>query len=281
MRITELHTGRSVRQLRLTQGEFGEGVALISVGGQQRVVQLTYQNGTAYEYPLSALLNSSNGFSAPAVNAQVAVHAYPPFVKEGWGLASWPDSDLLYMSDGSNTLHLLTANTLQHIRSVPIALSRTTQLSLVDESVDSPLSFNELELLSPDLLLANLYPTRCLALINLASARLLSVIQADNDGGRMHRSSFPALEVMNGIAYRPSDGSVDAMLLVTGKLWPLLYQVAIEESSEQTVGRRDGRISDLGEHEQLRTACPPPDWTAAEAEHAKMVVAAMQAQSTG
>ena len=262
VRITDLHTGRPVRELRLTEGEFGEGVAVVSLGGQQTAVQLTYQNGTAYEYPLSALLDSSAAFSVPAAMERVAEHPYPPTVSEGWGLASWPGSELLYMSDGSNTIHVLHSHYFRSIGSFPILFDGPPQQPLPAPSAAaaavSPLSFNELELLSPELLLANLHPTRCLALRNVTSKRLLSVIQADGDGVQMYRSSFPALEVMNGIAYQPNNGSTDDMLLVTGKMWPAVYQVRIKEHRLHT--QQEERAAET-DGEQLDRACAVSGWT--------------------
>lgn len=259
----------------MTQGEFGEGTAVVSVGGEQRVVQLTYQNGTAYQYQLSALLNSSDEFDTSAADRREEVYTYPPFVKEGWGLAAWPASGVVYMSDGTNTLHVLRASNFRYIHSLPVLFPRTRPQSLTDQSIATPLSLNELELLSPDVLLANLYPTRCLALVNLTSARLLSVIQADDGTHQLYHSRYPALEVMNGIAYRPANGSTDDMLLVTGKLWPAVYQVRIVERSQQLQGRVE-LVDDSSDEEQMREACPVPEWTSAEAAHAKVVVSAIQ-----
>ena len=273
LRLTDLHTGRALRELRLTQGEFGEGTAVAGADGAQSVYQLTYQNDTVYQYPLSALLGPADTFDVTAAASRVASYAYPLFVQEGWGLAAWRGSASLFMSDGTNVIHELHATNFSHIRSHAISLPSTPRQPAADPSAASPLSFNELELLSPELLLANLYPTRCLALVNLTSARLLSVIQADGKGEALYRSPFPALEVMNGIAYRPgSAGSSDGVLLVTGKLWPRLYQVRIVER----VGRgRDAR-AELSDEEQFREACPAPEWTAAEEEHASLGVAALQ-----
>jgi len=182
------------------------------------------------------------------------------------------------MSDGTNTIHQLHATNFSYIRSHSIALSTTPQSSSAAQSAGSLLSFNELELLSPELLLANLYPSRYLALVNLTSARLLSVIQADGEGEPMYRSPFPALEVMNGIAYQPGNGSSDGVLLVTGKLWPRMYQVRIVEriGREQGLLDEDGGQPEQSDEDQFRQACPVPEWTAAEADHAKSLVAAMQ-----
>ena len=291
MRVTNLHTGQTLRELRMPEGEFGEGIAIIAgSGAAQKLVQLTYQNGTAYEYQLLVLFNSSHAASVPAVNERAGKYPYPPFVKEGWGLASWPGSDTLIMSDGTNSLHVFNAGSFRYVHSLPISLSHasTHHWPATEPSTASPLSFNELELLSPTLLLANLYPTRCLALIDLASARLLSVIQADD---AMYRSQFPALEVMNGIAYRPANGSAadSGMLLVTGKRWPAMYEVRIVEQGEehrdtQQGGRPDGpaeqRVMEASNDEKLRTACPVPAWTAAEAQHARFVLNERNTQRT-
>ena len=273
LRLTDLHTGRVLRELRLTTDEFGEGTAVVGADGEPSVLQLTYQNGTAYQYPLSALLGPPDAFDVSAAASRVASYTYPKFVREGWGLAAWPGSASLFMSDGTNTVHELHAANFSHVRSHTIVLDNAPGQADAARPAASPLSFNELELLSPELLLANLYPTRCLALVNLTSARLLSVVQADGEGEPLYRSPFPALEVLNGIAYRPgSAGSSHGVLLVTGKLWPRLYQVTIVERS----GRGGDARAELSDDELFREACPAPEWTAAEEEHAKLVVAALQ-----
>ena len=123
---------------------------------------------------------------------------------EGWGLAF--DGNQLIMSDGSDVLQFRNATTF--------ALESTLNVTLNNESLNN---LNELEMYG-GLLMANVYQTDEIVAIDLASGVVVWHIDASGlqpQGG----------EVLNGIAFDSSTQS----LWVTGKYWPVMYNVSFLE----------------------------------------------------
>jgi glutaminyl-peptide cyclotransferase len=81
---------------------------------------------------------------------------------------------------------------------------------------------NELEYVNGEIL-ANVYQTNRVARIDPASGVVREVI----DFGDLYPDRAPSAEVMNGIALAP-DGK---QLLLTGKFWPVLFQVRLHQGS--------------------------------------------------
>ena len=91
LREVDLETGRVLRERRLGEGLFGEGLALV----RDRLVQLTWREGVGFVYDARTLRT-------------VGSFAYEG---EGWGLAS--DGERVVMSDGTATLRFLDPATLE------------------------------------------------------------------------------------------------------------------------------------------------------------------------
>lgn len=154
-----------------------------------RLVQLTYQSQTGFVYDRRTL-------------AKRASFAYRG---EGWGLTT--DGKRLLASDGSAVLRFLDPETLKetgtlavHAGSVPVT------------------NLNELEFVRGEIF-ANIWKTRMIARIDPRTGAIngwidLTGISDDPDAG-----------VMNGIAY---DAATDR-LFVTGKFWPKLFEIKIQE----------------------------------------------------
>ncbi|RMD69804.1 MAG: glutaminyl-peptide cyclotransferase [Gammaproteobacteria bacterium] len=120
---------------------------------------------------------------------------------EGWGLAC--QGRQLVMSDGSATLRFLDPETFAVVGKVEV------------RDGASPVEhINELEFVEGRLW-ANIWPSRRIAVIDPATGK----VEAWIDFGDL----LPAAKgAMNGIAY---DGK-GKRLLVTGKLWPRLFEIA-------------------------------------------------------
>jgi len=65
---------------------------------------------------------------------------------------------------------------------------------------------------------ANLYGSEILAEIDPESGHLVALVDAR---GLLDAAERAGTDVLNGIAYDPSDGTY----LITGKLWPKLFRV--------------------------------------------------------
>jgi glutamine cyclotransferase len=185
IRRVDLKSGRVLASKPLTPDRFGEGLALL----KGRLYQLTWQSGVAYTYDASTL--------APRDSFTYA--------GEGWGLTT--DGISLIMSDGSDSLRILSPETF------------TTQRVVHVRYNGSPLhKLNELEYVDGDVL-ANVYETNWILRIDPATGTVRSIL----DFAELYPKRSATAEVMNGIALAP-DGK---QLLLTGKKWPIIFQVRL------------------------------------------------------
>ncbi len=131
---------------------------------------------------------------------------------EGWGITH--DGKRLILSDGTATLHFLDPNTY----------AETGRLEVVDRG--RPIrSLNELEFIDGRIY-ANIWPTDHIVVICPKIGRVTAWIDLTG----LYRRPTDSDAVLNGIAYLPETKH----LLVTGKLWPKLYEIElIPESVHQ------------------------------------------------
>ena len=154
-----------------------------------RLYQLTWKEGVAYTYDASTL--------APRDSFHYA--------GEGWGLTA--DGTSLIMSDGSDSLRVLSSATFPVQRVVHVRYDGAPLYQL-----------NELEYVNGELF-ANVYQSDWVLRIDPATG----VVREAIDFADLYPDRPASAEVMNGIALAP-DGS---QLLLTGKLWPVLFQVRL------------------------------------------------------
>jgi glutaminyl-peptide cyclotransferase len=185
VRRVDLASGRVMSSRKLGEDRFGEGLALL----KGVLYQLTWKEGVAYTYDAATL--------APRDSFHYA--------GEGWGLAT--DGTSLIMSDGSDSLRVLSPTTFKVQRIVHVRYNGTPLYQL-----------NELEYVNGEIL-ANVYQTNRIARIDPLSGVVREVI----DFADLYPDRAPSAEVMNGIAVAP-DGK---QLLLTGKFWPVMYQVRL------------------------------------------------------
>lgn len=185
VRRIDLRSGRVLASRALPANRFGEGLALV----KGRLYQLTWESGVAYIYDASTL--------APLDSLR-----YPG---EGWGLAT--DGTSLIMSDGSDSLRILSPTTFQVQRVVHVRYKGAPLYQL-----------NELEYVNGDVL-ANVYQSNWVLRIDPVTGDVRQVL----DFADLYPDRPASAEVMNGIALAP-DGR---QLLLTGKLWPVLFQVRL------------------------------------------------------
>ncbi|MYE13529.1 MAG: glutaminyl-peptide cyclotransferase [Gammaproteobacteria bacterium] len=187
VREVELETGRVLRERRLGDAIFGEGLALVG----ERLVQLTWREGVGFVYD-AGTLRSLDQFT---------------YAGEGWGLAS--DDGRLVMSDGTATLRFLDPATFRESHRVTV------------NGPEGPVAgLNELEFVG-DALYANVYQTESIAIIDPADGSLRGWLRLDGILPVVLRREDTA--EMNGIAYDPATGR----LFVTGKRWPRLFEIEV------------------------------------------------------
>ena len=182
LRKVELETGKILQIHKLPEQYFGEGITLTG----DTIIQLTWLSNTGLVYDKNSF-NLLRQFS---------------YTGEGWGITN--DGQRLIMSNGSSTLTFLDRETLAPVGRIEVKDGDT----LVDE-------LNELEYVNGNIL-ANVYPTDKIAIINPANGRVAGWIDLT---GLLQTQSFSGqVSVLNGIAY---DAQADR-LFVTGKYWPFL-----------------------------------------------------------
>ena len=187
VREVDLATGRVLRERRLGEGLFGEGLALVG----ERLVQLTWREGVGFVYD-ARTLRTLDAFA---------------FEGEGWGLAG--DGGRLVMSDGTATLRVLDPTTFLESRRVAVT------------GPDGPIAgLNELEFVG-EALYANVYQTETIAIIDPTDGRLQGWLRLDGILPVVFRREDTA--EMNGIAYDAETGR----LFVTGKRWPRLFEIEV------------------------------------------------------
>jgi glutamine cyclotransferase len=183
----DLKTGNVLKKLRLPDKYFGEGITLF----EDKLIELTWKSKVGFVY-------SKDTFT-PRTQFR-----YP---MEGWGLTH--DGKRLILSDGTATLHFLDPNTYAEIGRLEV------------RNDGRPIrNINELEFIDGQIY-ANVWPSDMIVTISPKTGRITGMI--DMVGLYSDPGPRDSDAVLNGIAYMPETRH----LLVTGKLWPKLYEIEL------------------------------------------------------
>lgn len=189
LRELEHGTGRVLHRVALPTDVFGEGLAAAG----DSVYQLTWKKGRGYVYDARTL----------------ALKDSVKYQGEGWGLAS--DGKQLYFSDGTSEIRVIDPKDFHELRRIRVT-----------EAGQPVWMLNELEIVRGELW-ANIYETNWIARIDTSSGHVLGWIDL---GALLTPAERDAVAkrggVANGIAYDAAKGRV----LVTGKLWPRMFEIA-------------------------------------------------------
>jgi glutamine cyclotransferase len=168
---------------------FGEGITIL----HDRLYQLTWTNKKGFIYDLKSFKRIGE-FDVPS--------------KEGWGMTT--DGTNLIMSDGTSNLTFLD----------PVSFKINRIVGVTDNN--GPVgNINELEWVNGTIL-ANIYQTPYIIRINPVTGKVLGKADFSNLVKEI-KSKNPDVDYMNGIAY----DSVGNKILITGKLWPNIYEVRL------------------------------------------------------
>jgi glutaminyl-peptide cyclotransferase len=168
---------------------FGEGIAIL----HDKLYQLTWTNKKGFIYDLKTFKRIGE-FDVPS--------------KEGWGMTT--DGTSLIMSDGTSNLTFLDPVTF-----------KTNKIVGVTDNNGPVGNINELEWVNGTIL-ANIYQTPYIIRINPATGKVLGKADFSNLVKEIKLKN-PDVDYMNGIAY----DSVGNKILITGKLWPNIYEVRL------------------------------------------------------
>ena len=196
---TGLNGQSTIRKVRL---ENGEVLQLQKIDSQyfgegiaifgDTLFELTWQSGIGFMYDRASFKRTGT-FS---------------YRGEGWGLTH--DGRRLIMSDGSAFLRFLD----------PATQKEVSRIQVKDAGVPVA-NLNELEFIKGDVF-ANVWQTTKIARISVKTGRVLEWVELN---GLLTPRETQEAQVMNGIAY---DAAGDR-LFVTGKLWPKLFEIKVEE----------------------------------------------------
>lgn len=180
---------------------FGEGIAVFG----ERIFQLTWQSGFGLVYDRASLAVQGR-FSYPPPGRDLPV--------EGWGLTD--DGTQLIMSDGTANLYFVDPEETVAAG----ALAVTGQITVHDQR-GPVINLNELEYIDGEVY-ANIWQSDLIARIDPASGTVLAYLDLSELRALLPPGGQP--EVLNGIAY----DATGERLFVTGKLWPLLFEIQLE-----------------------------------------------------
>jgi len=188
IRIVEPATGKARKMVPIPSEYFTEGIALLN----DQIYQVTYKNQVGFVYDKHTLEQ---------------IRSFDYQIDEGWGLTT--DGKLLVMSDGTSQLYFIE----------PEFFTQVDKIDVFDNQGMVP-SLNELEFINGKIL-ANVYGESYIVFIDPASGKVtgkldLSDLMPKGSEGNMNM-------VLNGIAFNPANGH----LFVTGKDWPVLYEIAL------------------------------------------------------
>ena len=187
-------TGAARKRTPLPASDFGEGIVALG----DLLYQLTWRGGRGYIYKTATL-------------ARVDSFTY---AGEGWGLTS--DGRKLYLSDGTSQLRVIDPKGFR--------VERTVQ---VREAGHAVWMLNELEWVRGELW-ANIYKTDLIARIDPGTGAVVGWIDVSGLLSTDERRNVTERGgTANGIAFDPAHGAV----LVTGKLWPRLFEVEVPRST--------------------------------------------------
>jgi glutaminyl-peptide cyclotransferase len=190
--IVDLTTGKIDTKVEIDRSKyFGEGISIMN----GKIFQLTYKNKIGFIYNASDYKRIDE-FNIPS--------------EEAWGMTN--DGSYLIMSDGTNNLTFLDANTLKVFKTIPVSKNGNAEEYL-----------NELEYIN-GYIYANLWTTNKIAKINPQDGKIVAELDLENLANEAKSIYDGSLE-MNGIAYDPASGNV----FITGKLWPKIYEIKLNE----------------------------------------------------
>ena len=181
-------TGAVEQQVAVPPSFFGEGLARAG----DRLIMLTWMAERALVYDLRSF---------------EAVRTFR-YRGEGWGLCH--DGDRLVMSNGSDTLTFRDPESFEPLGEVRVTLRGRPRDQL-----------NELECVE-GAVYANVWQEDFIVRIDPASGRVTHQVDA---AGLLTRDEARGVDVLNGIAWQPDDGT----FYITGKWWPKMFEVRFVE----------------------------------------------------
>lgn len=186
----DIATGGYDKKVELADQYFGEGITVLN----DKLYQLTWKSRIGFIYNARTYEKTGE-----------FVYDF-----EGWGITH--DGRHLIISDGTDKLHYFDPATMTE------AFTRSVKLNNASLS-----KLNELEMIE-GYIYANQWQTNHIVKIDTATHEVVTVLDFSSLAARAAQLN-PDSDVFNGIAYNP----VTKDVYVTGKLWPLMYVIRLQE----------------------------------------------------
>lgn len=198
LRAEDLKTGAIRQKIAVRRQYFAEGLT----DWHGRLIQLTWTSHIGFVYDMSSfrLIKTFH------------------YTGEGWGLTQ--DGHDLILSDGTSTLRFLDPQDFHEVRRITVT-----------EDGEPVINLNELEYIHGQIY-ANVWHSNRILRISPETGDVLGWLDLSNLLSAVKRSDPEA--VLNGIAWDPATDH----LLVTGKLWPELFEIEVLSKDKATPGRR-------------------------------------------
>lgn len=186
--VVDLKTGKIDVKVEIDRNTyFGEGIVFLN----DKIFQLTYKNQTGFIYDAKTFKN---------------IGKFNYTNREGWGLTT--DGKHLIMSDGTSYLTFMDPTNFSVVKILDVAENGRVQEHL-----------NELEYIK-GYIYANIWTTNLIVKIDPNTGDIVGKMDLSALLYESKVRNPDALET-NGIAY----DSVSNKVLVTGKLWPTIYEI--------------------------------------------------------
>lgn len=198
LRKVDLKTGKVTTYVPLPKSVFGEGITVF----KDKIYQLTWHREVAYVYDLKSM------------KYQKSLR----YRGEGWGLTH--NDKHLIMSNGSSTLQFMNPQTFRPVRTIRVRDGNRPIREL-----------NELEYINGEIF-ANVWHEDRIARIDPKTGRVKSWLNLKKLRPPSVRYNDEA--VLNGIAWDKDKKK----LYVTGKDWPLLYEIRINSRPNSSLTGR-------------------------------------------
>lgn len=183
----DLTTGKVLKSVKLEDKYFGEGISILN----DKIYQLTYKSQIGFIYDL---------------NTFARVDSFTYKTPQGWGLTN--NQKFLIKTDGTEVMHFINPSDMDVVRRVPV----------YDNQGPVPY-LNELEYYD-GYIYANIFTTNNVVKIDPETGKVISKINLEGLLPVTYDPKEP-VDVLNGIAINKENGK----FYVTGKLWPLLFEV--------------------------------------------------------
>lgn len=240
LRIWDLVTGTVQQETKMDSHLFGEGSTFfVDDEGNDKIAVLTYQEDTILVY------------DAHTLQLLDTIRPWPSSTttNEGWGIAFDPFSKLFIVTDGSEYLHFWNTNFEQAREKIPVVIQELIATTpdgssqvIIPQDSSAPdfrvTRLNELEWdASTQTVLANRWGEAVVVRIDPTTGIVTRVYnfwnvqhkhtQDKTEHNEERASKHPNEDVFNGIAIVPNTDGKE--WLVTGKWWPQLYRIRIQE----------------------------------------------------